>query len=181
VAPAPDRVDRDFTAEHPDQVWLADITQFRTIDGVFYVAGVLDIATKRLVGWSMSNRQTSTLVIDAMVMAATRRDQTSGVVHHSDRGSQYTSMAFTDRLADLEIVASFGSVGDCYDNAPMESFWATMKREMAWIHGDVAVKTRGQLRAVIFDYIEVFYNRQRHQAGLNHMTPQEYEQAITAA
>ena len=181
LAPAPDLVNRQFTAERPDDVWLADITEFRSGEGKFYVAGVLDIATKRLVGWSMGRRQTSTLVIDAMVMAASRRDQPGPVIHHSDRGTQYTSMMFTDRLADLEITASFGSVGDCFDNAPMEGFWATMKKELRWIHGDTWFQTRAELRAVIFDYIEVFYNRERHQAALGHSTPIEYQEAITAA
>jgi len=180
-SPAPDLVNRQFTADQPDDVWLADITEFKTGEGKFYVAGVLDIATKRLVGWSMGRRQTSTLVIDAMVMAATRRDQAGPVVHHSDRGSQYTSMMFGDRLADLEITASFGKVGDCFDNAPMESFWATMKKELKWIHGDIRFETRAELRGIIFDYIEVFYNRERHQAALGHRTPIEYQQAITAA
>jgi len=181
LAPAPDLVNRQFTADRPDDVWLADITEFRTGEGKFYVAGVIDIATKRLVGWSMGRRQTSTLVIDAMVMAATRRDQGGSVVHHSDRGTQYTSMMFTDKLADLEITASFGSTGDCFDNAPMEAFWATMKKELRWIYGDTWFETRAELRAVIFDYIEVFYNRERHQAALGHRTPIEYQKAITAA
>lgn len=181
VAPAPDLVNRQFTAASRDELWLADITQFNTGEGKFFVAGVLDIATKRLVGWSMHPRQTSNLVVDAMVMAAATRTNNVGGVHHSDRGSQYTSMVFTDRLHELGIAASFGSTGDCYDNAPMEAFWATMKRELRWIYGSDRFSTRAELRAVVFDYVEVFYNRQRHQQGLGHMTPAEYTQQITAA
>lgn len=181
VAPAPDLVQRDFTADAPDRVWVADITEFVTREGKLFLAGIVDVATSQIVGWSMQNRQTSDLVVDALVAAALRRNITGDLVHHSDRGSQYMSLAFTNRLEDLDLVPSFGSTGDCYDNAKMEAFWATLKREITWITGIETFDTRSDLRTAIFDYIEVFYNRQRHQTGLRHLTPNEYEQEITAA
>lgn len=181
VAPAPDLVQRDFTADVPDRLWVADITEFVTREGKLFLAGIVDVATSQIVGWSMATRQTSDLVVDALIAAVLRRNITSELIHHSDRGSQYTSLAFTNRLEDLDLVPSFGSTGDCYDNAKMEAFWATLKREITWTTGIETFETRRELRAAIFDYIEVFYNQQRHQAGLQHMTPNEYEQEITAA
>lgn len=181
VAPAPDLVDRDFTAEGPNELWVADITEFATGEGKLYLAGVLDVCTQKLVGWSMSHRATADFVIDAVVMAVQRQQIQGPLTHHSDRGSQYTSLAFTNGLEDLGITASFGSTGDCYDNARMESFWATLKREVHWIHQTDRFTTRARLRAALFDYVEVFYNRQRHQASLGHLTPVEYEQGATAA
>ncbi len=181
VAPAPDLVQRDFTAQEPDRVWVADITEFVTREGKLFLAGIVDVATSQIVGWSMATRATSELVVDALVAAALRRNITTELIHHSDRGSQYTSLAFTNRLEDLDLVPSFGSTGDCFDNAKMEAFWATLKREITWITGIETFDTRSDLRTAIFDYIEVFYNQQRHQAGLGHLTPNEYEQQITAA
>lgn len=181
VAPAPDLLRRDFTADAPDRVWVADITEFVTREGKLFLAGIVDVATSQIVGWSMATRATSELVVDALVSAALRRSITTELIHHSDKGSQYMSLAFTNRLADLNLVPSFGSTGDCYDNAKMEAFWATLKREINWITGTETFGTRAELRAAIFDYIEVFYNRQRHQEGLGHLTPNEYEHKITAA
>lgn len=178
VAPAPDLVDRDFTAARPDELWVADITEFATGEGTLYLAGVLDVCTQKLVGWSMSHRATADMVIDAVAMAVQRQQIDGPLVHHSDRGPQYTSLAFTAGLDDHGITASFGSTGDCFDNARMEAFWATLKRELVWIHQTDRFDTRARLRAAIFDYVEVFYNRTRHQAGLGHRTPVEYEQNV---
>lgn len=181
VVEAPDLVNRDFTAERPDELWVADITEFKTREGKLFVAAILDVATTQIVGWSMAVSQTADLVVDAVVAAVTRRNITGSVIHHSDRGTQYTSLLFSTRLEELELVPSFGSTGDCFDNAKMEAFWATMKREIIWTTGIETFDARAELRAVIFDYIEVFYNRQRHQEQLGHLTPYEYEQEITAA
>lgn len=181
VGSSPDLVNRDFTADRPDELWVADITEFPTHQGKLYVAAILDVATTQIVGWSMAVSQTADLVVDALVAAVTRRNITGPLIHHSDRGTQYTSLLFTSRLESLELLPSLGSIGDCFDNAKMESFWATMKREIAWTTGIETFDTRDELRTAIFDYIEVFYNRQRHQAGLGHLTPYEYEQQITAA
>jgi transposase InsO family protein len=180
TAPAPDLLERDFSAARPDQRWVADITEFATGDGVLYLAGIVDLCDHTCVGWSMHERATTDLVIDALVMAIGRRDP-DGVTHHSDHGSVYTSLRFANHLEDYGILASFGSVGDAYDNAAMESFWATVKRELAWIHRRHRWDSRAELRGALFDYIEIFYNRDRHQAGLEHRTPAEvYAEARVA-
>lgn len=173
TAPAPDLLERDFYAPGPDQRWVGDITEFATGDGKLYLAGILDLHDRSLVGWSMSERARTDLVLDALVMAITRRHPDGEIIHHSDRGSVYTSLRFANHLEDLGLVASFGSTGDAYDNAAMESFWATLKRELAWIHQCQRWSSRAELRAALFDYIEIFYNRSRHQAGLEHRTPSE--------
>ena len=173
IAPAPDRLERDFTAGRPDQRWVGDITEFATGDGKLYLAGILDLCDRSLVGWAMNERSTSDLVIDALVMAIGRRRPNGDVIHHTDRGTQYTSLRFANHLEDHGLVASFGSTGDAYDNAAMESFWATLKRELAWIHRRQRWPSRAELRVALFDYVETFYNRQRHQARLDHQTPSE--------
>jgi transposase InsO family protein len=181
VAPAGDLLNRDFSATRPNERWVADVTEFATGEGKLFLAGVRDLYGRGLVGWAMSERQTADLVIDAMVMAVGRRNPTGPLLHHSDKGSTYTAMSFTQRLSDLGLFPSYGSTGDAYDNAAMETFWATLKREIAWIHGSIYFTTRAELRAVLFEYIEVFYNRERAQSGLGHKSPAAYEAAFTAA
>jgi transposase InsO family protein len=181
TAPAPDLLERNFSAAAPDQRWVGDITEFATGDGKLYLAGILDLHDRTLVGWSMRERATADLVINALVMAIARRSPRAEVVHHSDRGSVYTSLRFANHLEDYGLVASFGSTGDAYDNAAMEAFWATLKRELAWIHQRRSWPSRAELRAALFDYIETFYNRQRHQAGLDHRTPAEVYTAARVA
>lgn len=175
VAPAPDRLERNFVAERPNQRWVADITGFPTGEGKLFVAGIRDLCHRGLVGWSMSEHQDAELVVDALVMALGRCDlDEDGLVHHSDRGSQYTSGDFCS-MANLEgLQVSFGSTGDCYDNAAMESCWAALKREIASIRGSIWFPTRNEARLYLFEFIEVFYNRQRHQAALGHRTPVEF-------
>ena len=180
TAPAPDLLDRDFTAEASDQRWVADITEFACVDGKLYLAGILDLHDRGIAGWSMGERQTTDLVVNALVMALARRDPDDELLHHADKGTQYTSLEFSNRLEDWNIRPSFGSTGDCFDNAAMESTWATIKREIAHIHGDWGDLTRSQLRTILFDYIETFYNRSRHQAGLEHRTPAETYAASAA-
>jgi transposase InsO family protein len=180
VAPAPDRVNRDFTPSGPDQVWAADVTQFRTGEGWLHLAGVIDLWSRRVVGWSMSTTPNSDLVSDALVMAFERRRPDRRVVHHSDRGAAYTSLAFSQRVAALELDQSFGSTGDCYDNAVVEAFWATLKRELAWIHNTTTWASRADLRSALFDYIEGFYNSNRIQRRLGHKSPADYEQHSAA-
>lgn len=181
AAPAPDRLERDFSAGAPNQRWVADITEFATGDGRLYLAGVVDLYARRVVGWAMGPRRNAELVVDALAMAIARRQPPAGVIHHADLGAQYTSMAFCDSALDAEVALSFGSVGDAYDNAAMEAFWSTLKRELAHIHHRHHWASRAELRAALFDYIEVFYNRQRHQAALDHRTPAEAEAALGAA
>jgi transposase InsO family protein len=181
VAPAPDLLQRDFAALGPDERWVADLSEFHCLDGKLFLAGIHDLFDKTLVGWSMGERQTTDLVVSALVMALSRRSPDKELVHHSDKGSQYTSLEFANRLAAWNITASFGSTGDTYDNAAMETFWAAAKREIEFLHGPVKHKTRSQLRTIIFDYVEIFYNRERHQAALGHRTPAEvYEAAMVA-
>jgi putative transposase len=181
VAPAGDLLNRDFSASRPNERWVADITEFATGEGKLFLAGIRDLYGRGLVGWAMGERQTAELVIDAMVMAVARRSPTGPLLHHSDKGSTYTALSFTQHLEDLGIFPSYGSTGDAYDNAAMETFWATLKREIAWIHGSIYFKSRAELRSILFEYIEVFYNRERAQSGLGHRSPAEHEAAFSAA
>jgi putative transposase len=160
---------------------VADITEFACRDGKLYLAGIKDLCDQGLAGWSMGERQTTDLVVNALVMALARRAPAGDLLHHADHGSQYTSLEFTNRLADWKINASYGSVGDCFDNAAMESTWATLKKEIRHIWGPWEQLTRSQLRTILFEYIEAFYNRQRHQARLDHRTPAEAYATSTAA
>jgi len=171
TAPAPDLLQGDFTAEAPDRRWVADITEFACWDGTLFLAGIKDLHDQSIVGWSMGVRQTTDLVVNALVMALGRRRPDGELVHHADRGSQYTSLEFSTRLADWGISPSFSRTGNCFDNAAMESTWATIKREIRHIHGDWEQMTRSQLRTILFAYIETFYNQARHQARLGHHTP----------
>jgi putative transposase len=181
MVPAPDLLGRDFTAERSDLRWVADITEFACWDGKLYLAAIRDLHDHSIVGWSMGERQTTDLVVAALVMALGRREPTSELIHHADHGTQYTSLEFTNRLADWKLNGSYGSVGDAFDNAAMEAFWATLKKEVHHIWGPVAERTRSELRTILFDYIEVFYNRQRHQTGLDNRTPAETYDASRAA
>jgi putative transposase len=180
VAPAPDLVGRNFNPQGPDRLWAADVTQFRTDEGWLHVAAVIDWWSRRVVGWAMNISVTAELVSDALVMAFERRRLDRRVVHHSDRGAVYTSLAFSHRVAQLELAQSFGSTGDCYDNAPVESFFATLKRKLAWIHSTKTWSTREELRTALFDYIEGFDNPQRIQQRLGHRSPVDYEQDSAA-
>jgi putative transposase len=171
TAPAADLLGGDFTSEAPDRRWVADITEFACWDGKLYVAGIKDLYDQSIVGWSMGVRQTTDLVVNALVMALGRRHPDTELVHHADRGPQYTSLEFSTRLADWGINPSFSRTGNCFDNAAMESTWATIKKEIRHIHGNWSQMTRSQLRTILFAYIETFYNRARHQARLGHRTP----------
>lgn len=171
TAPAPDLLERDFTAEAPDRRWVADITEFACWDGTLFLAGIKDLCDQSIVGWSMGVRQTTDLVVNALVMGLGRRHPDAELVHHADRGPQYTSLEFSTRLADWGIAPSFSRTGNCFDNAAMESTWATIKKEIRHIHGDWTQMTRTELRTILFAYIETFYNQGRHQARLGHRTP----------
>ena len=177
-ASAPDLVNRDFDPSGPDQVWAADVTQFRTGEGWLYLAAVLDLWSRRVLGWSMGTSASAELVTDALVMAATRRRPHHRVVHHSDKGAAYTSLLFSQRVAELELDQSFGTTGDCYDNAAVESFFATLKRELAWIHRTERWAARRGLRSALFDYIEAFYNPKRSQERLGYRSPIDYEEEV---
>lgn len=181
MVPAPDLLQRDFTAERSDLRWVADITEFACLDGKLYLAGIRDLHDRGLAGWSMGERQTTDLVVAALVMALGRRNPSEELLHHADHGAQYTSVEFTNRLADWKLQGSYGSVGDAFDNAAMETFWASVKKEIRHIWGPWETITRSELRTILFDYIEVFYNRQRHQRRLGDRTPAEAYAASPAA
>jgi hypothetical protein len=161
AALAPDLVERNFDPTGPDRLWAGDVTQFPTGEGWLHLAAVIDLWSRRVVGWAMGTTVNAELVSDALVMAFERRRPDRRVVHHSDRGPAYTSLAFSQRVVELEVDQSFGSTGDCYDNAAVESFFATLKRELAWIHATKNWPTRTALRSALFDYIEGFYNPER--------------------
>lgn len=181
TAPAGDLLNRDFNAESSDVRWVADITEFGCADGKLFLAGIMDLHDRSIVGWSMGERQTTDLVVNALVMGLGRRHPNDDLIHHADKGPQYTSLEFANRLSDWQINPSYGSTGDCFDNAAMEAVWATIKRELRHLHGDWRQHTRSQLRTILFDYIETFYNRTRHQTRLDHHTPAEAYAASRAA
>jgi len=170
--PAPDLVQRDFSAERPNQLWLADITYVPTSEGYLFLAVVEDMFSRKIVGWSMRDDLKAELVIDALAMAVTRRRPAPGLVHHSDSGSQYTSLAFGKTLRESGLLQSTGSRGDAFDNAACESVISTLKEE--WIKRH-RYQSRDQARLSIFRYIETFYNPRRRHSSLGYLSPDEYE------
>jgi putative transposase len=178
ATPAPDLVQRRFAPPGPDQLWVADITQQRTDQGWLYLAVVLDAFSRRVVGWSMADHLRTELVLDALEMAISQRQPPPGLVCHSDHGCQYTSFAYGRRLHASGLVASMGTVGDALDNAVAESFFATLECELLDRH---AWPTRAGLRTAVFDFIEVFYNRQRRHSTLDYQPPVSYEQQHPSA
>ena len=173
---APDLVGRCFTATAPDRVWTADITYIPTWSGWLYLAVVLDVFSRRVVGWAMAEHLRTELVLDALDMAIWNRRPAEGLVHHSDQGCQYTSLAFGRRLRQAGLVASMGSVGDCYDNAVTESFFATLECELL---DRSRFATRAQARTAVFDFIEGFYNPRRRHSTLGYLSPAEFERRHT--
>jgi len=166
-------LDRNFAAAAPNGKWVADITYVGTREGWLYLAAIEDLYSRRVVGWAMKERMTADLVITAMKMALTGRRPEPGLIHHSDRGSQYASHAFQDLLKAHGIVSSMSRKGDCYDNAVMESFFGTLKKELISLSD---FQTRAEAQNAIFEYIEVYYNRQRKHSSLGYVSPVEYEQ-----
>ena len=175
---APNLLGRDFSASSPNQKWLADITYIWTREGWLYLAAIMDLFSRPIVGWSMSRRMTKELVLEALAMAVEHRRPGPGLIHHSDRGSQYACGDYQGALTDHGMVCSMSRKGDCWDNAPMESFFHTLKTELVH-HQDY--QTRNQAKADIFEYIEVFYNRSRRHSALGYMTPAQYEMLKMAA
>jgi putative transposase len=170
---APDLVNRNFGAEEPDRLWVADITYVRSREGFLYLAFILDACSRKIVGWSMATHLRSELVVDALQMAIARRKPAPGLVHHSDRGVQYTSLSFGKKLEDERIVPSMGRVGSAYDNALAESFVATLKTELLYRN---AWPTRRSARTAVFEYIECFYNSRRRHSAVGYLSPVEYEE-----
>jgi putative transposase len=165
---------RQFDPTRPNEVWVADITYIPTREGWLYLAVVEDLYSRMVVGWSMDSTMTSRLVVDAPEMAVQRRLPGEELVAHSDRGSQYASEHYQQILGKHGIECSMSEVGQCWDNAPAESFFATLKKELVH-HEDYA--TRAEARASIFEFIEIFYNRQRRHSTLGYVSPAEYEQS----
>jgi putative transposase len=168
-----DLVKRQFTVDAPDVLWLTDITEHPTAEGKLYCAAVMDAFPRKIIGWSMDKRQDTNLVVNALAMAVTRRQpEADSTILHSDHGTQYTSWAFGKRLRDAGLLGSMGTVGDCYDNAMMESFWHTMQLELldtrTW-------NTREELANAIFEWIECWYNPHRRHSSLGMLSPAEYE------
>ena len=169
--PAPDLVDRDFTAPEPDRLWVADITYVSTWAGFLYLAVVLDAWSRRIVGWAMATHLRTQLVLDALEMALQQR-RPADVIHHSDQGCQYTSIAFGRRCKEMGVRPSMGSAGDCYDNALCESFFATLECELLDLH---TFPSHAKARLAIFDFIEGWYTPHRRHKALGQLSPINYE------
>ena len=167
-----DLVQRKFERSSLDELWVSDIMEHPTREGKVYCCCVLDTCSRRIVGWSIDSAQDTTLVVNALDMAIKQRRVKKGSIVHADHGVQFTSWSFTERIRDAGLMPSFGSVGEAFDNAMMESFWSSMQNELLdrkkW-------KTRLELSNAIFDYIEIFYNRQRRHSSLDYVSPVEFE------
>ena len=175
--PAPDLVDREFAAEAPDRLWLADITYVPTLSGFLHLAVVLDVFSRRIVGWAMDSSLATELVVGALEMAIAQR-RPEEVIHHSDQGSQYTSLAFGKRCRDAGIALSMGSVGDCYDNAMAESFFASLECELL---DRTTFRNRAEARTELFRWIEGWYNPHRRHSGIGHRSPINFERSYCEA
>lgn len=171
--PAPNRLERQFEASAPNRIWAGDITFIPTRRGWLYLAVLLDLYSRRVVGWAMSDRRDVSLVLQALCMALAQRRPTPGLVHHSDQGIQYTSSIYQARLQQTGLLPSMSRKGDCYDNAVVESFFSTLKNEWTFHQ---TFQDRDQARAALFDYIELFYNRRRSHATLDYRSPVNYEE-----
>ena len=171
-APSPNRLKQDFEADKPNQKWVSDVTFIATREGWLYLATVLELYSRRIIGWSMSSRHTSQLVIDAMEMALLQCEDAQGTYVHSDQGVQYASSDYQKLLAEHGLICSMSRKGNCWDNAAMESFYHSLKTE--WVNFE-DYKTRAEARASVFAYIELFYNRKRRHSSINYLSPVEFE------
>ncbi len=169
---APNLLDRSFTASSPDEVWLGDLTYLWTNEGWLYLAVLMDLYSRRIVGWTVSESMADELTLRVLDSALEHREPGEGLMHHTDRGIQYTSAEYQDRLKERGIVISMSRKGNCWDNAPVESFFSSLKFEL----GD-RFSSRAAARVALFDYIEVFYNRRRLHSSLDYQSPVEFEQA----
>ena len=173
---APNRLPERGPADRPNEIWVADITYIRTLQGWLYLAAVLDLCTRKVVGWSLQPHMESSLVKEALSRAVLRHRPAAGLLHHSDRGVQYTSSAYQALLTKNGFTASMSRKGNCYDNAAMEAFWSTLKSEL--VHQTVFTDEQ-EARRAIFEYIEVFYNRERLHSALGYQSPVDFEQSLT--
>jgi putative transposase len=172
-APAGDLVKRNFAATEVDRVWVADITYVATGEGFLYLAFILDVHSRRIVGWAMEGHLRTELVVDALQMAVCRRNPAPGLVHHSDQGVQYTALSFSERLKEVGIKPSMGRTGSALDNAMAESFVSTLKAELV---SYLKLPTRQAARTAIFDYLETFYNTRRLHSSLGYRSPADFEE-----
>ena len=177
MAVADNLLKQNFVAYKPNEKYVTDITYIWTEEGWLYLAAVMDLYSRMLIGWCLSERMTTQLVIDALQMALWRRKKPTGVIVHSDRGSQYCAEAYQDLLSEHGLICSMSKAGDCYDNAAMESWNHSFKVEA--IHGE-KFKTRQEAKNHVFDYIEVYYNRQRLHSRLGYMSPEAFEAKLVA-
>jgi len=175
--PAPDLVDRDFRAHGPNQLWVADITYIPTWSGFLYLAVVLDAWSRRIVGWAMATHLRTEIVLAALEMAIAQR-RPEQVIHHSDQGTQYTSLAFGQRCRQAGVRPSMGSAGDCFDNATAESFFATLECELL---DRRRFRTQVEARMAVFEYLEGWYNPHRRHSALDYLSPAAFEAAAEAA
>jgi putative transposase len=176
MSPSPNLLEQEFNSVTPNAVWLADITYVDTDEGWLYLAGVKDMATREIVGWAMEDHMRAELCCDALKMALARRGPVPGLIHNSDRGSQYAGEDYRKLIKKARLTQSMSRKGECLDNAPMESFFASLKKEL--VHRQ-RFKTRAQAKAAIFEYIEVFYNRQRRHSSIGYKTPQQAFEDMT--
>jgi putative transposase len=176
TAARPNLLAQDFRAQRPNQKWVADITYIETREGWLYLAAVLDLFSRRVVGWSMADRREATLVAEALQMAVGRRRPGSGLLHHSDQGAEYMSHAYQGHLARIRARVSMSGVGSCYDNAVIESFFGTLKGECARRR----FASREEARRHIFEFIELWYNRQRLHSSLGYLSPAEFEHRLSS-
>lgn len=172
---AGNRLARQFSANRPNQKWVCDITYIPTGEGWLYLAAVIDLYSRKVVGWSMADHMKTELVEEALKMACQRRRPIAGLLHHSDRGVQYASHVYQQLLKANGIESSMSRAGNCYDNAAMESFWSTLKSELVY-HADYA--THEQARQAIFEYMEIFYNRIRTHSSIGYVSPEAFEAAL---
>jgi putative transposase len=172
LIPAPNRLNQDFSATRANTKWVSDVTYIDTAEGWLYLAIILDLFSRKVVGWAMAEQINTALVEAALCMALQARQPTPSLLHHSDQGSQYTSIAYQNRLAGANIQMSMSRIGNCYDNAVVESFFSTLKTEC--VSGQFV--SHALARTTIFEYIEVWYNRQRLHSTLGYLSPAEFEQ-----
>jgi putative transposase len=170
---APNLLEQNFKIDEPNRVWTADISYCRTLEGWIYLAVVLDLYSRKIVGWAVSERINRELVINAFLMAYWSRKPKAGLIHHSDKGSQYASYDFQKILSDFGVIPSMSGKGNCFDNAVTETFFHTLKTELMF---DCIFETREAAKSAIFEYIEIFYNRERKHSTLGYCSPEKFEQ-----
>lgn len=172
----PNILDQNFTTSQPNKVWVTDITYIKTKDGWLYLAAIIDLYSRMVVGWSMSSTIAKRLVIDALLMAVDKRKPSKNLLFHSDQGSQYTSKNYQFLLNTKNIISSMSHKGCCYDNSVVESFFSSLKRELLI---DTSQHSAQQTRTAIFEYIEIFYNKQRRHSTINYCIPEKFDSSFS--